>query len=393
MCAYMNGAGQRRLAGTTTKRLMTSIKNTLAAVAMAALMPFAATAQTAGGTAGINMKANWKRLATRLDGDFLTSAEALRIGDNVLFYQHPSGGWPKNTRMQDSLTANDKAAIERMKTEERYATIDNGATTTEIRFLSRLYNATGIDRYREAVERGFGYLLKAQYSNGGWPQFFPLSAGYYSHVTYNDDAMVNVLKVMRDASLGKAPFTFLSDSLRAEAKASLDKGVECIIRTQVVQDGHPTVWCAQYDEHTLQPAPARAYELVSLSGLESDGIVMFLMSLPHPSQAVIDCVDNAVKWFKANKIIGKRFETYINAEGKRDRRIVDCPQDDAPCDPLWARFYTIEDNRPFFCDRDGVMKFSLSEIGYERRNGYRWFGSDCQKMLDKYAEWRKNVGK
>jgi len=36
------------------------------------------------------------------------------------------------------------------------------------------------------------------------------------------------------------------------------------------------------------------------------------------------------------------------------------------CPPLWARFYTLEDNRPFFSDRDGVKKFDISEIGHER---------------------------
>ena len=58
--------------------------------------------------------------------------------------------------------------------------------------------------YREAFERGFDYLLLAQYPNGGWPQFFPLIAGYYTHITYNDDAMAGVLGVLRDAHLAKA---------------------------------------------------------------------------------------------------------------------------------------------------------------------------------------------
>ena len=41
---------------------------------------------------------------------------------------------------------------------------------------------------------------------------------------------------------------------------------------------------------------------------------------------------------------------------------------------LWARFYEIGTNRPIFCDRDGVAKHDLSEIGYERRNGYACYG-------------------
>lgn len=67
-------------------------------------------------------------------------------------------------------------------------------------------------------------------------------------------------------------------------------------------------------------------------------------------------------------------------------------QGDTPCPPLWARFYTIDGNRPFFCDRDGVMRFDLSEIGYERRNGYRWYNSDGMKVLKRYESWARKYG-
>ena len=331
-------------------------------------------------------------MASKLKDDFFTTAEAARIGDNLLFYQHESGGWPKNMQLQDELTDDMRKRIEKMKHEERYATIDNKATTTEIEYLARLYNATGEKKYLDAVVRGFDYMFKAQYANGGWPQFYPLSEGYYTHITYNDDAMVNVLKLMRDAVKGKAPFGFLPDSIKAAAKTSLDKGISCILKTQVVQDGRPTVWCAQYDENTLKPAKARAYELVSLSGQESDDIVLFLMSLSKPSDEIRQCVENAIAWFKKSAIRGMYVERYTNADGKKDIRLAPCAQDDAPCKPLWARFYTIDGNRPFFCDRDGVMRFDLSEIGYERRNGYRWYNSDGMKVLKRYESWARKYG-
>ena len=30
------------------------------------------------------------------------------------------------------------------------------------------------------------------------------------------------------------------------------------------------------------------------------------------------------------------------------------------CPTLWARFYELETNRPFFCDRDGIKKYDIS---------------------------------
>lgn len=369
-----------------------NIKTLAIALALALTTSNAALAQGSGKGDKGKKKVNWPTFAKNADDAFMGTAEATRVGDNLLFYQHETGGWPKNMRLQDPLTDNVRKKVDEMKKGKRYATIDNKGTTTEIIYLSRLYNATKDERYLDAVLRGFDYLFKAQYANGGWPQFFPLSKGYYTHITYNDDAMVNVLKVMRDAAKGKAPFTFLPDSVKAKAQASLDKGVDCILKTQVVQDGHKTVWCAQYDENTLQPADARAFELASLSGQESDDIVLFLMSLSKPSMEIRQCIEDAVAWFKKSKITGIQIEKYTNGDGKKDIRVVPCAQDDAPCDPLWARFYTLDDNRPFFCDRDGVKRYSLDEIGYERRNGYSWYNNDGMDVLKRYETWRQKYG-
>ena len=377
----------------TTNKNIYKMKIKTMAAALAVTLLTALTAQAQGGKDGESLKTkSWTSAAPKLGYAFFTTAEAQRIGDNLLFYQHPSGGWPKNMRLQDELTKAVKKEVEKKKQGKRYATIDNKATTTEIAYLMRLYNATKAEKYREAAVKGFNYLFEAQYDNGGWPQFYPLSKGYYTHITYNDDAMINVLKLMRDAAKGKEPYAALPDSLKAKAEAALDKGVDCILKTQVTQNGVKTVWCAQHDERTLQPAPARAFELASLSGQESDDIVLFLMSLSKPSAEIRQAVEAAVAWFKKSAIKGKRIEKFTNADGKKDYRLADCAQDDAPCPTLWARFYTLDDNRPFFCDRDGVMKFSVSEIGYERRNGYDWYNSDGLEVLKRYAKWEEKYG-
>ena len=335
---------------------------------------------------------DWPKLAAKLDDGFFTTQEALRIGDNVLLYQQTTGGWPKNIYIPAELTEEERRAALAQKDDVNESTIDNKATTTEIAYLSRLYNATGIAKYKDAAIRGIRYLFEAQYDNGGWPQFYPRPKGYYTHITYNDDAMTNVLKLLRDVSKGKAPYAYLPEDIRRQAKASLDKGVDCILKTQVRQNGKLTAWCAQHDERTLAPAKARAYELPSLSGQESDDIVLFLMSLSKPSPEIIASVDAAVAWFRAVQIDGLKRETFTDAEGRKDYRMVPCREGE-DCPPLWARFYTLEDNRPFFCDRDGIMRYDLSEIGHERRNGYSWYNSDGLKVFKKYKEWKKKVEK
>jgi hypothetical protein len=60
--------------------------------------------------------------------------------------------------------------------------------------------------------------------------------------------------------------------------------------------------------------------------------------------------------------------------------------------PLWARFYDIGTNMPIFADRDGVPKPALADIGYERRNGYAWYGTWPQKLVEvEYSAWKKRI--
>lgn len=101
-----------------------------------------------------------------------------------------------------------------------------------------------------------------------------------------------------------------------------------------VPNGELTVWCAQHDRVTLEPCKARAYELPSLSGQESDNIVLLLMSLPNPSTDIVKSIEGAIKWFQKSKIKGIQKEYFTNSEGKKDYRMVPCED----CPTLWARF-------------------------------------------------------
>ncbi len=367
------------------------MKKTLVMATLALLVIVPLRAQSDAPKTETVMYVKWVKAAANYPDSFFTTDEARRVGDNVLLYQHTTGGWPKNVQMQYSLTDKERLEVEAKKNDVNESTIDNGATTTELTYLARLYNATHEKRYLDGFNAGMEYLFRSQYANGGWPQFWPRPTGYYTRITYNDDAMVNVLWMLDKTSRGEAPYAFAADSTRTKAREAVNRGVECILKTQVKQNGKLTVWCAQHDEHTLQPAKARAYELPSLSGGESIGVVMFLMSRPNPSKAIRRSIEAAVEWFRTSRIEGKKIERYTNAEGKPDLRMVDCKAGEQ-CEPLWGRFYTLDTNRPFVCDRDGVIKYDLSEIGYERRNGYGWYNHHGQMVLKEYEAWKRRVG-
>jgi PelA/Pel-15E family pectate lyase len=255
-------------------------------------------------------------------------------------------------------------------------------------FLAKVYAARKDDRFKDAVLRGLDYLLKAQYENGGWPQFYPNARGYYTHITFNDDAMIGVMRFLRDLAKKDGPYAFVDADRRAKAEKAVAKGIECILKCQVVTGGKRTAWCAQHDEKTLAPAPARAYEKISLSGAESVGIVRFLMGIEKPSPEVIDAIQSAVAWFDAVRITGIRqvAKPDPSLPGGQDKVI----EKDPSAPPLWARFYEIGTNRPIFCGRDGVIKYSLAEIEHERRTGYSWYGTAPAGLLAKdYPAWQR----
>jgi len=319
--------------------------------------------------------------------EWYESNEATRIADNVLLYQRDSGGWPKNVDMATVLTQTEKVELVKRK-QENDSTIDNRATYTQLTFLARVYTARKLERHQEAFLKGVNYLLKAQYDNGGWPQYYPKLAGYYKHITYNDDAMIGVMELLRDIARKEPDYRFVDEDRRRKADKAVEKGVECILKTQIIVRGRRTVWCAQHDEVTLAPAPARKYELISLSGYESVGIVRFLMSIDHPDNRVIDAVESAIAWFNESKLTGiKWIERTDAAKPKGYDRVV---IKDLNAGPLWARFYEIDTNRPIFVGRDSVVRYNVAEIEEERRNGYRWYVSDPAQLINvDYPAWRK----
>jgi hypothetical protein len=76
---------------------------------------------------------------------WFASDEARRVAANTLSFQSDLGGWPKNMDTAAGPFSGDRA-------KELKATFDNGATTDELRFLARFFNATKDDRCRRAMD-------------------------------------------------------------------------------------------------------------------------------------------------------------------------------------------------------------------------------------------------
>lgn len=306
--------------------------------------------------------------------EWFRSAQGKAIMAAILSFQTPSGGWSKRTDM----TQKRKPGMAYGYEKNYIPTFDNDATSKQLTLLAQAYSATGDAAYKDAFARGLTLVFNAQYPHGGWPQNYPLVGGYHDFITYNDSLMANLMRLLRDVAKAEGIYSFVDEKQRQLAQQSLDKALECVLNTQVLIGGKPTIWGAQHDPMTLMPVSARAYEMASLTSAESVAMVSFLMELEKPSAAIIEAVHDAVAWYETTKITGKTWERGAAAL-----------TDDAQAQPMWSRFYELGTNRPIFGDRDGTVHYDIGQISAERREGYGWYTTAPNKILKRYQQWAK----
>lgn len=265
------------------------------------------------------------------------SDEAKDVADIVLSVQKTNGGWMKNDQLH-KLTSSELATLKNARGE--HSCLDNYATTQEMRFLAKVYQGTKEEKYREAFIKALNMIFAAEFANGGWGQYWPLSDdkwSYQNYITFNDDLVTNVLKMLRDVNEAKGDFQGMADdALRTKCMQSFNKGIEMIIKCQIDDNGTKAAWCAQHDPADLLPTEGRPHELPSVSGFESANLLSFLMTIPDPSKELQECITSAVKWLDEHKIADKAIEDFTNSNGEKDRRVID-----KAGSAIWGRFIQI----------------------------------------------------
>jgi len=353
-----------------------------------------------------------------------TQKDAMVIGNNIVSFQRSSGGWGKIISPAQTFS---KVDISRLITREKafelafdsnavdlyshkVSTLDNGATHSHVRFLLRIAEATKNAEYEDAALRGINYLLAAQLDKGGWPQNYPNLSSYGGHVTFNDGAMTGAMKVLQEVASGQ--YYFISKMVQEEADRAFFRGIDFILKSQIVVNGVKTAWGAQHDRDNYSPIRARVYELAAISSAETVGIIKLLMSIKQPSKEVKTAIVTAVEWLNSViifdteivKVYADEYKTEYSLTAREDpnslipivrflkgRGYDNVVVTKRNAQPIWARFYDVDTQRPFFVGWSGVKKYSLNEIDLERRTGYKWYGYWPKNLL-KYTwpKWKRN---
>jgi len=352
-------------------------------------------------------------------------------------YQNDDGGWGKTNTAYDLLNDTFTTLVG-----HAYSTFDNGSTHGHIKFLSKVIRLSkenpslfvGHEAELATVEKGFWkavkYLIDAQNPTGGFPQYYPYGVGYFKNITFNDNAMPNVMAVVYALTndSGLTDSTLCDDFAWARAeivaqtnpdlvtlgitnaslKALWDSGLKFILDAQVKIGAVTTGWSQQYDAITGKPTGGRAFELPSISPSESEAVLKVLINIQNPTTEIRNSVQSYVNWIQTVGFTG--YNIYVVKDRTRELASDKLLIPDGSTTKLFGRFYgldttgayyglkasdkiTTSDFYEIFSGRDGIASFTLNNGMSERRVGYSFTLKGCDtNATTLLTKWKKALG-
>ena len=330
----------------------------------------------------------WAQICSgKMGTTWYPTKEAMSIADTLIGVQKVNGGWMKNDQYH-LLTSSQLAARKALTgTDGRnaHSCFDNYSTTQEMRFLANMYKYTKKARYKEAFQKAVNLIIEAgQNKNGGWGQYWPDTNDIYSYqnyITFNDDLMTNMMKMLQDIYEAQGAFKGIVDeATKQRCKEAYDAALQCVINCQIDDNGVYAAWCAQHDPADFLPAEGRPHELPSVSAYESATLLSYLMTIKEPSEELQWCIRDAVEWLKNHKY---RENCYIEDVKDADGNTIDRKISSKGGSNIWGRFIQIGGEK----GKEVYEKFynKLKARGKQRKHhltGFNYY--EYQILADSY---------
>lgn len=213
------------------------------------------------------------------DEYYYRAAETVAIA--IMRAQLSNGGWnymadfagEKSLRNWYDTIGRNAWRLEEFQIYYGNATFDDGGTMDAATFLLRIYTEKYNPKYRPALNKALDFVLRSQYSIGGWPQRYPPRTAhahkqhfeYSSFITFNDDVANKNIEflLMCNQVLGN--------------KRVLEPVTRAMNAYVALQMKRPQPgWALQYDLKLL-PAAARSFEPKSIAtNTTADNIAQLL---------------------------------------------------------------------------------------------------------------------
>lgn len=306
--------------------------------------------------------------AYELTGDSVYLEVAEATGRALVWTQSEMGGWSYT----GSVAGLSKDVFPHPTFVGLCCTFDDNTTQGALSFLMHLDQYIDRSWLTDAIGRGLSFIIRAQFDDGAWPQWYPLRGKYSDYYTFNDGAINDNIAVLLRAYDLYNDQRFLSSAIR---------GGKFIIASQLPEPSPG--WAEQYNWN-LEPAWARSFEPPAVSAKITAGNLRTLMDLYiyTKDERFLKPCDAAISWLERVKLPPK--DRYYSWDGYELRWMSKL---EIGSEDVWARFYEIGTNKPIYVDEEGQLLGS-PDNAYK---GYTWEGVwDIPKIIERYKTLTHN---
>ena len=287
--------------------------------------------------------------AWRLTGEQFLLDAALEVADALRKTQLESGGWSDSIELGEGRAKYCYRLGDSKDKAHNHSTLDDNKTQSCLRFLMHLDEQLKFKNkdVRDTLDYAFEKSLAAQYPNGAWPQKFtgPPASGkfpvlkarypeawpreypkkdYRGYYTFNDGSIVDMMNVMLEAWQIYGDNRFLDSAVKTG---------DFFLLAQM-PDPQPG-WAQQYHPD-MTPAWARKFEPASISGGESQGVMVGLLSICQATgdKKYLEPLPRALQYYR----------TCLRSDGNL------------------ARFYELQTNKPLYFTKGYKLTYSDSDM-------------------------------
>jgi len=271
--------------------------------------------------------------AWKVTGDKYYFDAARDVARALVWGQRRIGGWDHRVDIAH-LTADAKTPVRK----KGRCTLDDNITQGALKFLIEADSVIDESWLTEGVELGIAFMIKSQFANGAWPQWYPLRGGYNDYYTFNDNTINDCIDVMLKAHKAYGKDEYL---------ACAERGGDFIIASQLAR---PQAGWAQQYSHDMKPAWARTFEPPGVCSAATARNIRTLVQLYiyTKDDKYLAPIPAAIEWLNKSRI------------GEN----------------LWARLYEAKTNRPIYGDREDGNKihYDYEKVSLKERTSYGWRG-------------------